>query len=129
MGETHEQSFEVELALPPSANRYWRYYRGTIVRSKEASEYIRDVSERILEQLRRRPVIPRDASVSLVIDIYCQRRRDLSNCLKVLEDALALALLFDDTQTCEIILRKHEVVRKDDYRAIVRLSWTGKNTT
>jgi Holliday junction resolvase RusA-like endonuclease len=30
--------------LPPSANRYWRYYRGRTVASEEAKEYKRTVA-------------------------------------------------------------------------------------
>ncbi len=109
----------VTLPLPPSANRYWRTYQGRTVRSADATSYIALVAA----ELRGQRQIPDTARVHLTLRVWCDKRRDLSNCLKVTEDALAQALGWDDRQTAEIHLYKHEEPCRKQQHACVHLAW------
>lgn len=128
VGEEAEEErmpvLQLELPLPPSANRYWRSYRGRVVRSREADDYIRDVAAHVLAQCRgQRPAILPGTPVCFRVDVSCLRQRDLTNCLKVLEDALAQALGFDDRWTDQVVLTKHTVRHRRECRVQVAVLW------
>lgn len=73
------------LPYPPSANVYWRLFQGKIRVSPEARAYKAQVGL-LCASKRMRPL---DGPVSLSLTVYRPRRQgDLSNRIKVLEDAL-----------------------------------------
>lgn len=83
------------LPYPPSANRYWRTFRGRTVVSAEAKAYKKDVS--------LKGCIPFDGPVALTVRLYRpQKSGDLDNRLKVLCDALNGHAWHDDKQVEEI---------------------------
>jgi crossover junction endodeoxyribonuclease RusA len=95
----------LELPYPPSANRYWRSFRGRVVVSSEARQYKLDVA--MLARIAG--VRPTDEPVSLTLEIYRpQRRGDLSNRIKVLEDALQGVAYHDDAQVVELHAKRFD---------------------
>lgn len=96
----------LSLPYPPSANRYWRNFRGRMVISPEAKGYKTAV------QLiaKRAGVRLLTGEVALILRVYRPRKAgDLSNRIKVLEDALQGVAFHDDSQVVAI-----EAERFDD---------------
>lgn len=90
---------KVTLPYPPSANRYWRHGRGRTYVSEEAQEYRQAAKLRALTAGMR----PLDGPVVLHVTVFRpQKRGDLSNRIKVLEDALIGVAYADDDQVAEI---------------------------
>lgn len=101
--------FEVELPYPPSVNRMWRHFRGRTVLSSDGKAYKAEVqrlalakgAELITGSLRLRvkllPKTKKDGSASAIV-------MDLSNCLKVAEDALQGVCYENDRQVESIRL-------------------------
>lgn len=103
------------LPYPPSANRYWRVWRGRAVKSTEARKYQDNVR---LMLLRSRHLGPRNFQVRMTVDIYRPAKRgDLDNSLKVIIDALKGIAYKDDSQVVEIHARRFE--DKKNPRAVV----------
>jgi crossover junction endodeoxyribonuclease RusA len=92
------------LPYPPSANRYWRKTnRGQVYLSSEAKEY-----KQLAKILVKRDLLKGD----LVFTAHFyrpQKSGDLSNRIKVLEDALQAVCYEDDKQIVEI-----HAYRRDD---------------
>jgi crossover junction endodeoxyribonuclease RusA len=89
----------ITLPYAPSANRYWRKWRGRIVKSDEARQYQHDAGN----LARQAGVELLTGAVGLELRFYRpQRRGDLDNRLKVLVDALQGVLYTDDKQVKEI---------------------------
>lgn len=85
------------LPYPPSANRYWRNFRGRMVRSREATAYIAEV------QAIMRGRLPEAGDVALELEVVRPRRSgDLDNSLKVVLDSLRGSLYVDDKQVVEL---------------------------
>lgn len=94
------------VPYPPSANRYWRTFRGRTVVSAEAREYKRQVWLTALTQTKEKPTA---APVELILRVYRPRRAgDLSNRIKVLEDALIGIAFEDDSQVVRIMAVRRE---------------------
>lgn len=116
--------FEVSLPYPPSVNRMWRHFRGRTVLSGEGKAYKADVQRLALAKgaelmtgpLRLRvkllPKTKKDGTVSAVV-------MDLSNCLKVAEDALQGVCYANDRQVESIRLDYGDAV--DGGGLIVRI--------
>ena len=96
---------KLTLPYPPSANRYWRNFRGRMVVSAEARAYKRRVAG-IFIQERPAPFI---GVVNVRIAVYRpQRRGDLDNTLKVLLDSLKGLAYDDDDQIVSIAATRHD---------------------
>lgn len=105
------------LPYPPSANRYWRIVRGRAVLSAEARQYKRTVALMAKAQKVSKPF---EGPVRLTISVYRpQKSGDLSNRLKVLEDALQGIAFEDDNQVVEIHMRRGD--DKANPRAVVTI--------
>lgn len=82
------------LPYPPSANRYWRSIgRGRVIVSEEAKRYRSEVA-RMLEGRASFGTAPVELSVRVWRPD--KRKRDLSNTIKVLEDAICDGGTFED---------------------------------
>src|SRR5438045_426392 len=93
------------FAIPPSANRYWRVYRGSPVLSDEAREYKRQVMLRC----KVAGMKPLDGPLELRVAVYRARKvGDLSNRIKVLEDALQGCAYHDDKQISRLVAELHD---------------------
>jgi crossover junction endodeoxyribonuclease RusA len=109
---------KLELPVPPSANVYWRIARGHLIVSEEARQYRRDVALLARKQGLRGPPL----AGPVVLSIRWHRARkagDLSNRIKVLEDALQGLAYRSDDQVVEI-----HALRLDDAsspRVVVRV--------
>lgn len=93
------------LPLPPSTNRmHVRRRDGQLARHPDVESYYQLVAGTTLGL----PKPPPRSLLSLDIEVRVDHwgRRDLDNCLKVLIDALAHALRFDDANVAEITARK-----------------------
>lgn len=96
---------KVTLPYPPSANRYWRAFRGRTVLSAEAKAYKKQVAA-ILAAAGHKPVA---GPVAYTAHLYRPLRSgDLDNRLKVLGDALTGFAWLDDKQVEEIHAYRHE---------------------
>ena len=91
------------LPHPVSANRYWRVYRNRVIRSEDANDYRRAViraagyaritptDKPVIVRMTYHPRMNKDGSASKV-------RMDVSNVIKVAEDALQGLAYHDDKQ-------------------------------
>jgi crossover junction endodeoxyribonuclease RusA len=93
----------VTLPYPPSANRYWRKFRGNMVVSAEAKAYREVVATRLYG------VKPYTGDVSLTVGVYRpQKSGDLDGRLKQLLDALQGYLYVDDKQIVRIVADRYD---------------------
>lgn len=104
---------EIELPFPPSANRYWRNFRGRMVKSAEARAY----------QLNAQLLVKRDTlltgALSITMHIYRPAKRgDLDNRIKIILDALQGIAYTNDNQIVEI----HASMGDDKLRPRVEVS-------
>lgn len=89
------------LPVPPSANRYWRSWRGRVVRTQEAEAYCQTVGA--LVRHPRRVGWPALGGVAVAVRWYRAKvAGDLDNRLKVALDALQGILYHDDAQVREL---------------------------
>jgi crossover junction endodeoxyribonuclease RusA len=96
----------VTLPVPPSANRYWRVFRGRAVVSQEARQYKGFAGL----FYRNAGGTLHDGPVCLTMTVYRARKAgDLDNFEKVLLDALRGLAYIDDAQVVEI-----HAYRRDD---------------
>ncbi len=88
----------ITLPYPPSANRHWRSCRGKVFVSAEAKAYKALAAQMARQQgmkLTERPV-------SFLVRVYRpQKSGDLTNRIKVLEDALEGVAYVNDKQIIE----------------------------
>lgn len=102
------------LPMPPSANRYWRNYKGVTVISDEARAYKRDAAE-IIKALH---VTPAQGPLAAYLVFYFARRgADLDNRIKVALDSMNGLCYIDDKQVDEI----HAKRRYDSRRPRVEI--------
>lgn len=96
----------IRLPLPPSANVYWKVWRGHMHVSEEARAYKQQARWYCLSN----GIEPLVGEVKLSVDVYMvNKRRDLDNTLKVLGDSLNGIAYHDDNQVVEIHARRFQV--------------------
>lgn len=104
----------IQLPLPPSANRYWRMFRGRMVVSAEAKAFKTEagwIAKAAGAEVMTGPL-------SLSVDVYRERKSgDLDNKLKIILDSLQGMLYENDSQIVEIHARLFD--DKKNPRAIV----------
>lgn len=100
---------ELELPYPPSANHYWRTWRGRMLISRKGREY----RERVLVTMRLAAVKPIAGPLAVHVELYPPdgRRRDADNALKAINDSLQHGGAFhDDSQIVWLLVEKAQVV-------------------
>lgn len=98
------------LPYPPTANLYWRVFRGRPVKSEAARKYQQGVRLRWLTSRRNGdPSTALTGPVLLTVAVFRPSRRgDLDNTLKVLIDSLKGIAFVDDSQVVELHARRFE---------------------
>ena len=105
---------ELELPMPPSANRYWRYVNGKVLKSKQARDYIKIIAQlwMVYKTQTKAKAFGKDQRLQIYIQVFPPNRirRDLDNLLKVLMDSLENAGLFtNDEQIDDIRIMRMEI--------------------
>ena len=96
---------KITRPYPPSANRYWRVFRGRAVKSAEARAYQAHVAA-IATRHGMRPVC---GDVAVTLDVYRPAKRgDLDNTAKVTLDALKGFAFGDDKQVVELVMKRFD---------------------
>lgn len=95
------------LPVPVSANRYWRYFRGNIIVSREACEY----RELVILAAKEQGIKLLEYRVGVDIKYFPHgrktessaklRRLDLDNVAKVILDSLCGVAFYDDYQVVD----------------------------
>jgi Holliday junction resolvase RusA-like endonuclease len=92
--------------IPPSLNNAYTNGRGhgRRVLTNEG----RDYKERVAKSLLGTQPLPSGARINLSLRLWFRnrRRRDISNCVKLLEDALSEALGFDDCAVDRLLVER-----------------------
>lgn len=105
----------LELPMPPSANRYWRTFRGRATKSPEARAYI--------DRVRRAcTATPSTGPVSVRLDVHLCRG-DLDNRIKVSLDALTGIAWLDDKQVRSIEAHHYATGSKTERLLVRVLPW------
>lgn len=95
----------ITLPLPPSANRYWRNFRGRTVVSAEAKAY----KEQAAWLARAAGMELIEGDVSVTMRIYrAAKRGDTDNFLKVGLDSLNGIAYSDDSQIVRIVAERYD---------------------
>ncbi len=99
LGAGEGEPLTLRLAMPPSANRYWRNFRGITVISSEAKAYKAAAAISAREQ----GAICLSCPVAVTVWVYRGRKSgDLDNRLKVILDSLSGVAYEDDRQIVEL---------------------------
>ena len=123
MNDLTEQAFT--LPLPPSANRYWRNWRGRMVISSEARKYKEQVSKVLAEQ---GAVCLGDGPVAILMRVFRKiKSGDLDNRIKVVLDSLRGIVYQDDKQVVEIHAFRHD--DRDNPRVEIQIASKDKPAT
>lgn len=100
-----ERDGRLVVSLPPSSNNLYRNVPGKgRVLNKTGRQYKQEV--KTLAMLARLPFLHGDVRLCMVVYFPDRRRRDLSNTLKVVEDALKGIAYGDDSQVARIELTR-----------------------
>lgn len=98
---------DLTLPEPPSANRIWRNGRGRTYTSQAARDFKAAVYAACMMAGITKPVFSAHSQVKLTMTWYRQRKAgDLSNRIKVVEDALNGLVWVDDKQVAELHVRR-----------------------
>jgi len=97
----------LELPVPPSANRWWRNYRGRTVKPESVTAYQTLVA--VLARNAGVRMIRRPAEVKVMLAWYrTERRGDLDKRIGILLDSLQGVAYESDAQIAEIHARRVE---------------------
>jgi crossover junction endodeoxyribonuclease RusA len=117
----NEISFD--LPWPPSANNYWRYFRGRMVVTTQAREYKKLVRTKIINTFEK---FKKDVRICVFLIFYPpdNRKRDIDNLIKITLDAISIqrekkngifivheGLGFDDCQIDKLSAERREVIK------------------
>ena len=95
----------ITLPYPPSANVYWRVWNGRVLLSREARSY----KQKAALLAKSQGATPIEGDVELRLSVFRPRRSgDLSNRIKVLEDALNGVAFVDDSQVVRIVANRFD---------------------
>lgn len=128
------------LPYPPSVNRYWRNFRGRMIRSPEAIEYKDTVAAIALESKTQmlngcvrvdmllHPPLPKDWEKRVKKDrlwLLSVRRIDLDNAMKVAIDALQGIAYDNDRQITALSIGLGHAVQEGGLSVQIRndLAW------
>lgn len=114
------------LPWPPSANSYWRTFRGRMIISAKGRQYRKAAIAAIQEQAPSFQKLT--GRVCVVVDAFPpdRRKRDLDNISKSLLDAMTAAGVWaDDEQIDLLILRRGEIRKGGEIRLAVDLRSCG----
>lgn len=100
-----ENRMTYRYPLPPSANRYWRHYRGRTVVSDEARQYKQTLA--MLAKVDQVQLLTGPVAVTMRV-FRARRAGDLDNRLKVLLDAMQNVFYENDSQVVEIHASLHD---------------------
>jgi crossover junction endodeoxyribonuclease RusA len=97
----------IRLPYPPSVNQIWRSVRigkfNRVLLSKAGRQYRADVKSAVQKQVGKlRPTNAR-LKVCILACMPDKRRRDLSNILKAIEDALTAAGVWNDDEQIDML--------------------------
>ena len=112
---------EIMVPFPPSGNRYWRVWNKKIEKSKEGKVYINTVCLMTLKWRR----MFWEGRVFLHVELYPpdDKARDLDNHIKVLQDGLERAQVYQNDSQIDILLVERKEIRNPGC-AIVKLMET-----
>lgn len=96
------QPIALSMPYPPSANRLWRAVRGRNIKSAEYRDWLARCAADLAQQ--RPTPLPGAYRLSLIVNRPDKRRRDLSNTIKPLEDALQSAGIIRDDADCQRLM-------------------------
>ena len=101
----------LNLPLPPSVNSYRTIFRNRMGISKAGKEFKAQVSDYVVEY--RVPKLG-SARLEMKVVIYPRdrRRQDISNRIKILEDSLVDAGVFDDDSQIDILFIERGEIKK-----------------
>ncbi len=99
------KSVSVQMPWPPSANRYWRKYRGRMVVSEEARKYKDEIT--ILALTWQIKTFTTRLSLKIFAYPPDRRVRDIDNILKIAIDSLQYAGIYEnDAQIDRIYIER-----------------------
>lgn len=107
-----EKAVRLELPWPPSVNHYYRHVGPRVIISKQGRQY----RERVAAIFAASGMPKLMGDLKITLDLYPPdlRRRDNSNILKALEDALQNAGVYDDDyQLAWHTIRRREALPPD----------------
>ena len=93
--EANMKSITITLPLPPSINASYRVGNGRFYQSEEAKQWLADAYILLRQQWKEPPT---KARIGLVIRWYFKREADISNRLKIVEDAMQRVIYENDKQ-------------------------------
>ena len=89
------------LPVPPTSNKWWRMWRGRMVKSNEAREYQETASQ--LAMMQQIPLIEKPTEVCVTIRWFREAMRgDLDKRYSIMLDALQGIAYENDSQIAEI---------------------------
>ena len=89
----------LKLPFPPSVNRIWRYVNGRAIRSREYREWIAIAHAGFL--LQPEDVVSGAYTMHVMVNRPDNRRRDITNVIKAIEDVIVSAKYVDDDALCQ----------------------------
>ena len=101
----------ISLPYPPSGNHMWKHAGGKHYLTKAAMAYYSQVAYIIAQTGMR---LGLEERLAVEVDVYPpdKRKRDLSNVIKVLEDACTKAGLWqDDSQIDRLVVQRMPVIK------------------